>query len=206
MEKKATLIYVGDPMCSWCYGFSPELAKVVDALKEKVNFELVCGGLRPYNTQTMAELKSFLTKHWEDVGERSGQSFCFDILDSTSITYDTEPPSRATIVVRTLAPEKEFSFYKQCHSLFYQENKNMHLAESYRGLLGSLGLSFDAFNAHFDSEEMKAKTKDDFLRARSLGVQSFPTMLLQHQHGTQQVAAGYAKAESILSRIEEQLY
>jgi protein-disulfide isomerase-like protein with CxxC motif len=53
---------------------------------------------------------------------------------------------------------------------------------------------------------MKDKTKQDFLKARSLGVQSFPTLLLQSQHGTHKVAAGYAKAENILSKIEEQLY
>ena len=79
MKKNTTLIYVGDPMCSWCYGFSPELVKVVEALKEKVKFELVLGGLRPYNTQTMVELKAFLTKHWQDVSDRSGQSFCLII-------------------------------------------------------------------------------------------------------------------------------
>jgi putative protein-disulfide isomerase len=206
MKKNTTLIYVGDPMCSWCYGFSPELVKVVEALKEKVKFELVLGGLRPYNTQTMVELKAFLTKHWQDVSDRSGQSFCFDILDNTSITYDTEPPSRATVVIRTLAPEKEFSFYKQSHSLFYKENKNMHLPESYRGLVESLDINFDNFKSKFESQEMKDKTKQDFLKARSLGVQSFPTLLLQSQHGTHKVAAGYAKAENILSKIEEQLY
>jgi len=206
MDKKPILIYVGDPMCSWCYGFSPELVKVKEAIKEKANFELVLGGLRPYNTQPMVELKPFLTKHWHDVSERSGQVFCYNILDSTSITYDTEPPSRATVVVRALAPDKEFSFYKQSHSLFYEENKNMHLTESYRDLVESLGINYDQFKTSYESEEMKEKIKEDFLRARSLGVQSFPTLLLHNQHGTQRVAAGYSKAETILSKIEEQLF
>ncbi|MBK9151344.1 MAG: hypothetical protein IPM26_10245 [Saprospiraceae bacterium] len=28
-SNKDTLIYVGDPMCSWCYGFSPKVDKLL---------------------------------------------------------------------------------------------------------------------------------------------------------------------------------
>ena len=44
------LIYIGDAMCSWCHGFSPELDQVI---LDNPNFDLklVMGGLRPYNTE-----------------------------------------------------------------------------------------------------------------------------------------------------------
>lgn len=31
-QEKAKLIYIGDPLCSWCYGFSEEFSQVVDQL------------------------------------------------------------------------------------------------------------------------------------------------------------------------------
>ena len=37
------LIYVGDPMCSWCWGFAPE----IESLADDYPIEVVVGGLRP---------------------------------------------------------------------------------------------------------------------------------------------------------------
>jgi len=42
-----SIIYIGDPMCSWCYGFGPEISKIKAEFPE-VDFQIVMGGLRPY--------------------------------------------------------------------------------------------------------------------------------------------------------------
>jgi len=52
-QEKTTLIYVGDPMCSWCYGFGNEISTVISTLGDRVEVEAVMGGLRPYNTETI---------------------------------------------------------------------------------------------------------------------------------------------------------
>ena len=45
---KQEIIYVGDPMCSWCWGISPDLIKLRDHYREsQVAFRIVLGGLRP---------------------------------------------------------------------------------------------------------------------------------------------------------------
>ena len=50
------LIYIADPMCSWCYGF----AKTVDELladpgdAAPLQLALVMGGLRPFTTEPIA--------------------------------------------------------------------------------------------------------------------------------------------------------
>ena len=42
------LIYVGDPMCSWCWGMAPALqAFAAHALQQELAFSVVLGGLRP---------------------------------------------------------------------------------------------------------------------------------------------------------------
>ena len=204
-QEKATLIYVGDPMCSWCYGFEPELTEILKALNDEVDFELVMGGLRPYNKETMLDLKDFLTHHWEDVNKASGQKFSYGILDDQTITYDTEPPSRATIVVRRLAPEKEFAFFQGTQILFYKENKNMHLAESYTGLLEDLEIDVEQFAALFESEEMKTLVREDFVRAGEMGVRGFPSMLLKQGDQYTLIANGYAKSEKIIATVRAEL-
>ena len=200
--QESKLIYVGDPMCSWCYGISEELAAVKTHFSESLDFEMVMGGLRPYNTETMSDLKSFLTHHWEDVHSRSGQEFSYEILDNTEITYDTEPPSRASIVVRQLDASKEYSFFKGIQKLFYLENKNMHLVESYHGLLEQLGIDITEFDRLFHSDEMKEKTKQDFQRSANLSVSSFPTVILKKDGEYFVVARGYATQEQMIKSIE----
>ena len=43
----ARLLYVVDPMCSWCYGFAPVLDAVRGKLRADVSMDLVMGGLAP---------------------------------------------------------------------------------------------------------------------------------------------------------------
>jgi putative protein-disulfide isomerase len=204
-QPKPKLIYIGDPMCSWCYGISEELSRVKAHFEEKVDFEMVMGGLRPYNTQTMVELKGFLTDHWSEVNQTSGQKFNYQILNEKTITYDTEPPSRATLVVRTLKPKKEFEFFKAIQKTFYLENKNMHLAESYQEVLKEMKIEVDEFGKLFNSSEMKNRIKNDFNRAQDLKVYSFPTLLLQTGQSVEVIVNGFSTKEEMIRRIEKLL-
>jgi len=204
-QEKPKLIYFGDPMCSWCYGFAPELEKVVTKLSDKVTLELVMGGLRPYNKQTMVELKSFLTEHWQEVNHRSGQTFKYDILDDTQITYDTEPPSRAVVVVRSISPKQEMEFFKEVQKLFYQENKNLHLAESYFPVLKALNIDKTLFTKNFESENFKQKIKEDFTKSADYGVRGFPTLILQNGSDLFLISNGYSSSEDIIEKINSKL-
>lgn len=197
------LIYVGDPMCSWCYGFGPELMEIVEEQKDELELEIVMGGLRPYNQETMTDLKSFLTHHWEDVAKASGQEFSYGILDRADLNYDTEPPSRATIIVRQMAPEKELAFFKQIQSAFYKDNLDMSQSSSYHSILKSLDLDTKAFDLDFESKVYKHEIKKDFERAGLLGVTSFPTMLIEIDGKVTIVARGYAKAAQVNANIQD---
>jgi len=153
----------------------------------------------------MTDLKSFLTHHWEDVAETSGQEFSYGILDRSDIIYDTEPPSRATIVVRTLAPEKELSFFKMIQRAFYFENRDMSLASSYHPTLKTLDIDTEEFDKLYDSKVYKHNIKKDFEKARLLGVSSFPTMLLEIDGKAIIIARGYAKSAQVNASIAKML-
>ena len=100
-QNNMKLIYVGDPMCSWCYGIAPEWQKVKTEYKDKLEIDYVMGGLRPYFEKPISEMKDFLSEHWEHVHEASNQPFNYAILDRSDLNYDTEPPSRAVVVIQS---------------------------------------------------------------------------------------------------------
>ncbi|MFT6319154.1 MAG: putative protein-disulfide isomerase [Granulosicoccus sp.] len=202
-QSKAQLIYFGDPMCSWCYGFSPEMSEALDSLAEDVDFQIVTGGLRPYNTETMADLGDFLQQHWEDVNKRSGQPFSYEILKDKTFVYDTEPACRAVVLMRALKPESEFEFFKEIQTQFYQKNKNTNLTETYAELATAFGLNKTEFAKKFESDEFKEKVKEDFTYAQNIGVQSYPTLVLKNGDDLYLIAQGYVEAETIIEKCEK---
>lgn len=204
-QNKPQLIYVGDAMCSWCYGFAPEITKVKAHFENTLDFKLINGGLRPYNTDSIVSLAYFLEMHWKEVSRKSGQKFNYEILKNTDFIYDTEPASRAVVVCRNLKPEKEFEFFKATQDLFYFQNKETNKAESYKTLVEDFGIDYSTFENQFNSAELKQQTKKDFEAAASIGVSGFPSVILFHNNKYVVISNGYSKAETIISTIQNQL-
>lgn len=202
-QSNDTLIYVGDPMCSWCYGFSPELKKTVKALDDQVSFKMVMGGLRPYNTEQVNSMKDFLKGHWEHVNQASGQPFDYTVLDEGDFAYDTEPPSRAVLVVRKLKPDMELQFFEAVQRLFYVNGKNMSLTSTYSELVESMDIDVEQFKAEFESSAMKQAVRADFELAAKMGVRGFPSMVLKRGDQYYLLANGYTKADDLIKRIQQ---
>lgn len=203
-DSKPELIYVGDPMCSWCYGFAPEITKLKEAYSNKVKFTIVMGGLRPGTTEVMdSSMKVFLKEHWVEIGHRTNQPFKFDILNSSDFVYDTEPPARAVVVVRKLKPEIAFDFFKEVQHLFYEHNKNTNDIANYLGLLTKFGIDKDEFIKQYNSEEIKNDTRNDFIQSRELGVNGFPAVLLKINEKAETLTYGYTTFEKMDKRLRK---
>ena len=201
-QDKTTIIYIGDPMCSWCYGFAPEILKVKEHYSD-FDFKLVMGGLRPYGKETMKELGDFLKHHWKDVHKASDQPFSYDILKNESFVYDTEPACRATVVAREMKPEIEFPFFKAIQSRFYVHNDNTNNMETYLLLAEEFGLDKEEFKKQFESEEIKKKTQEDFSLSSQMGIKGFPSVIISQNGNLTLVSNGYMKAETLIENIKK---
>lgn len=198
-----TLYYVGDPMCSWCYGFAPEISTLKERLPEDIAFQLVLGGLRPNGTQTMEELSDFLRHHWEEIATLTGQPFRYDILQQGDFIYNTEPACRAVVVARQLAPDHELDFFKAIQAAFYAQNKNPHDVETYLEIARHFEIDVHQFRRLFESKEFQQLTNMDFQIAASMGVRGFPSLVLKKGEQLYLVSNGYQKASALLEKIAE---
>jgi len=191
-------------MCSWCYGFAPEISKVKEHLSDW-EFKLVMGGLRPYNTEHINGMKDFLKEHWEQVHARSNQPFNYDILDDPDFIYDTEPPARAVVTMRSIDPKSEFGFFKAVQRVFYHKNSDTSLASTYTEILEQMGLGayIDEFTSTFESDQLKALVKEDFQYAGALGVQGFPALVAQVNDKYYLMSKGYEPAAGIIERLDQ---
>ena len=204
-QEKPVLIYIGDPLCSWCYGFSPEISKAVEQLGSTVDFQLVMGGLRPYNTETMVDLGDFLKEHWDHVSQRSDVTFRYEILKDESFVYDTEPPCRAVVVMRKLRPDKEFEFFKAVQKAFYYENENTGDVNTYLAMMSDFGVDPVLFKTSFESEEMKMAVKTDFQLSSSLGVSGFPSTVLKYNGKYYQISNGFVQSDELVESVKSRI-
>ena len=208
-SSSVSLVYVGDPMCSWCYGFGVPLGQLLERFPA-IPVELVLGGLRAYNTQVMdAVLKDKLRSAWAHVAERSGQPFSQALFDRDDFVYDTEPACRAVVTVREHAPQLALAMYHAIQQAFYADGRDTTKA----AVLGEVwdevhGRTKEAwghidFLRDFESEAMRQATRDDFARAQRWGVRGFPTLLAVVDGQAQLLTNGYADAGALQERLAQ---
>jgi putative protein-disulfide isomerase len=190
-------------MCSWCYGFGPQLTKLVER-HPGTRVDLVMGGLRPFNTQPMsAEFKEMLRGHWRHVATASGLPFSETIFERDDFVYDTEPPCRAVVAARNADATKAHAYMKAVQSAFYRDGREVTDAEVLADVAAECGFDRAAFRASLDSPQMREETRSDFATTQSLGVGGFPTLAASYGSQLFLVTSGYVTEDVLEYRLAE---
>lgn len=203
MKPARILHYYADPMCSWCWGFAPVMSQIKTAYADRIKIALTMGGLRPGTSETVTpQFRAEILRHWREVQDFTGQSFVFEGAMPEGFIYDTEPASRAVIVVAGLNPAATFAYLKSIQAAFYLQKQNITQADILATLAESFEIKPEDFLAQFDSEEIKKKTHAHFVQARQAGVRGFPTLILQAQSDSKLLANGYRSFEQLCPEID----
>jgi putative protein-disulfide isomerase len=198
MNKKKEIVAVLDPMCSWCWGFEPVLQSLRDELSGEVEFSLIMGGLRNSGEQVWDDVfKAYLRSHWKSVEEKTNQAFNLDLFEKKAFDYDTEPACRAVVTFRTLDKRKQFSFLTALQEAFYLKGKDITQTDVIADIARAEGVDRNEFIALFTSDEMKEKSKADVYKARSMGANVFPSVVLIDEEGHLCVIKGYKSYKEI---------
>ena len=201
-----TLIYVVDPMCSWCWGFSPVFEDILRGYQDQVQIQILMGGLRPGNTERFdTPRRSYILGHWRAVHERTGQPFNFDFHMGPQFTYDTEPASRAMIIVRNLDPSLERIYLKTIQEAFYVSNRNVTREPVLADLASNLGLDRAVFLKQFWEQRNKQAAWAEFDQVRQLGVSGFPTLLGKDGDTVTALTHGYQPFKEVKLSIDQWL-
>jgi putative protein-disulfide isomerase len=164
------------------------------------------GGLRPGNTERFDEQRrAYSLSHWHAVHERTGQPFNFTFQMGPSFTYDTEPPSRAMVVVRQLAPEEELVFLKSVQEAFYVKNADVTQEETLADLASAKSIDRAKFLEWFQDSTVKQSVWEEFDQARQLGVNGFPTLLGRNGQAVTTFTHGYQAKDVLVPLIDQWL-
>ena len=108
----ATLTYLFDPLCGWCYGAAPALAVLQarpDVTLRLLPTALFAGpGARPMS----AEFAAYAWSNDQRIAQLTGQVFSDayrkEVLQNTARPFDSGPATTALTAVAMTAPEQEF--------------------------------------------------------------------------------------------------
>jgi putative protein-disulfide isomerase len=197
------LLYVADPLCSWCYGFGPELDKLL-ARHPDARVDLCMGGLRPFNTERVSvAFLEMLRGHWQHVGEASGLPFSDALISRPDFVYDTEPACRGVVTARAIDDKRALAYLKAVQVAFYRDARDATRAEVLADVAAECGYERAGFLAQWGSDEMKTETRLDFTSTQSLGVSGFPTLGVAYGQQLYLVTSGYVNAGVLEERLAE---
>ena len=203
-----TLLYIADPMCSWCYAFGPELSALLDGLPG-LRIELVLGGLRAYNTEVMSDSKKAdLMQHWKKVHDITGLPLIDTAIEQPGFIYNTEPACRAVVAARTLLPEAALPTFTAIQQAFYAEGRDVtqgeELAAVCCGVLSAMGspISTDAFHSHWSSESTVLAAHNDFVQCKQWQIDGFPALVLERNGQLDMVTTGYARVQTLVEQMQ----
>lgn len=200
------ITYIADPMCSWCWGFAPVIRALRNTFLGELELDVVAGGLRPGTTDAVTPaVRASVVHHWHEVERATGQPFTYEGALPDGFVYDTEPPCRALVTVRSLAPDAALDYLHALHSAFYKDGRDITDAAVLAELSDGVGVDAPAFAEGFDREEMRQTTMDDFRRAREMGVNAFPAAILDDGVKKKLLTLGYLPLNDLQPRVQRWL-
>ena len=194
----ARLLYVMDPMCSWCWGFAPVAeALIAQAREAGVDTRLVPGGLRSGSRALDASTRRYILDHWQAVADATGQAFCFEGALPEGFVYDTEPACRALVAARELDASRAWTLLRLIQEGFYQRGEEVTCAPQLVDLAEQASYGRTAFSEAFSRADIRAATAADFSWVQDLGIAGFPTLLAERNGQLALLTNGYQPLESL---------
>lgn len=200
---KKEIIFVVDPMCSWCWGFSP----VIESLKNDDNYiiSLVVGGLRTSGQLNWDEnTKAYLQSHWEQVNKSTGQTFSNTLFEKTDFDYDTYPACKAIVTVRELfGMQQAFTYLHTLQEAFYTKGEDITKVDVLVRLLDPAEIDVEKFKTFYISKRAQVLMEHDFAKARSMGANAFPSVVIIDKEGHMICQKGYRSLQEMKNILKD---
>ena len=192
------LIYVMDPMCSWCWGFAPVArALAAQAADQGVAMHLVVGGLRREQMAMDAAARQRTLGYWHAVHEASGQPFDLEGGPPEGLVYDTEPACRALVTARSFGEQLAWPLAMRIQQAFYVDRCDVTRPQQLAVLAEAAGLARREFVDRFYSQAIRDATAADFEWSRNLGIAGFPTLLAERGGQLALLTNGYQPFDTL---------
>ncbi|RAU82031.1 DsbA family protein [Pontibacter arcticus] len=201
-----TLLYITNPMCGWCYGFTPVIRRMRALWQGRLTVKVLMGPLQAYATEPLTpDAKDKLAVSWHRVQDRTSVPFDYRFFTRRGFVYNTEPACRALLCVRLLRPKLTLEVLRAMHSAFFADLKDLRNPAVLAELVRPFGISENLFMTLFESEEIIQQMEEEFNYVESIGADNFPSVFLQTTHGMAYLTKGYTDLNELEQRMLREL-
>lgn len=197
------LVYVHDPMCSWCWAFRPVWASIRSALPLELVPRNLLGGLAPDSDEPMpAGMQRTIRGIWSNIQQRvPGTGFNFDFWERCNPRRSTWPACRAVIAARLQSPAWEEPMILAIQQAYYLQARNPSDRETLVELARETGLDAERFAGDLDSAPVRAALGDEIALARRLGADGFPSLVLLEEGRARLLQLDYRDPGVVLAQL-----
>jgi len=199
-----TLYYVHDPMCSWCWGFRPVWLEIKQRLPKHIRVISWVGGLAMDSDQPMPQsMRDKLQDTWRHIMQAiPGTEFNFDFWTATTPRRSTYPACRAVIAARRMAGKDE-EMTLAIQRAYYLEAKNPSDLATLQQAAEDIGLNSAIFLDQMQSHDLQEAFDGELMRVRAIGVNSFPSLVLENADSRFEIHINYTSADAVLHEIQD---
>lgn len=202
-NKELNLIYVWDAYCGWCYGFSKSL-KAFHEKHPELPLTVLSGGLFVGNRKQPIGSYTHIPEANKRISQLTGAEFgesYQSLLKEGAFILNSEVAAIGFSALRYFAQERSLYLASSMQRAFYYEGKSLNDPATYREIAIAHNLDPEAVMDRFDDTVTIKDAQDDFLKVKQLGIQSYPTLLLQRGNEYIGLGGGVMTAEKMEDRL-----
>ncbi|MCA1326509.1 DsbA family protein [Herbaspirillum sp. alder98] len=189
----ASLHYIHDPLCGWCYGASP----LVTAARAVLPVTAHGGGMMAGRNrrQVTADLRNYVMPHDHRIAQLSGQVFgerYFNgLLTDTTAVFDSGPPIAAVLAMQSLkGNDAGLDLLAAIQRAHYQDGRRISDESVLVALAEQLGADGQAFAAAMQQQPLEAHFQATRDLLDQVGGRGFPTFVLQRGEAMEVIEVG----------------
>ncbi|TBR39630.1 MULTISPECIES: DsbA family protein [Dyella] len=210
----ATLHYIHDPLCGWCYAAQPLVSAAMRQLGARVDLILHAGGLFAEPRTLDHELGEHIAHSDERIAQLSGQFFGKPYLegllaDPTTVLFSL-PPITAILAARSIDASLAYPMLVAIQAAHYQRGLRVVDPDILVEMAEELAIDGDTFRqsyARVRSTDLLEHIEASRRLLNEVHGHGFPTLVLE-VHGKRQVLPhhlDYGKPEAFVERLAARL-
>jgi putative protein-disulfide isomerase len=197
------LIYVHDPMCSWCWAFRPVWLRLKAELSPGIVTQGLLGGLAPDSEVPMPEAtRAYVIGNWKRIQEVVPDArFNFEFWTRCKPRRSTYPACRAVIAASDQGSEHEEPMVEAIQQAYYLQARNPSDTDTLMALAVEIDLDTERFASTLHSAATQAELLRQIALSRQLGAHGFPSLIVQDGVANRVLQIDYQDEDRMLSQI-----
>ncbi len=204
---KTKIIYIYDPLCGWCYGFSPVIEKIQKEYKENIDFEIISGGMVVGEREGLiGDFADYILKALPRLEELTGVKFgevYLSKLKNKTLFQSSLKPCIALEVFKSFNEDEAIAFASSMQKAQYLDGKDLQDETVYLELIQPYKIDPVEFLKRLNSEEYKIETIKLFTMIQEWGITGFPAVIIVKDNEFFLIAKGYVDFVNLKGTIDK---